>query len=207
MYLLSPNRCHWPIAKVKNKNLNVTEIRDSDFKNAFREIFNFTVGILSGTLTRLQNFRTKFSNFSTLTFWLHLPRKETTKELRWIIILDATKKDVTSFVNTRNLGPTTDLEIPDRMFIYYCLYYVTYHLCYIWIIIYRVWPRVKPHDVVQHLVLPVVHIRLMSTVDLFWSKSIYRASSVNFFQIDSLNRWNVSGRWTCLWSLSHWLTH
>ena len=34
------------IPKVKNYNLNVTEIRDSDFKNAFRGIFNFTVGIL-----------------------------------------------------------------------------------------------------------------------------------------------------------------
>ena len=47
--LLSPNRCHWQIAKVKNYNLNVTEVRDSDFKNAFPEIFNFTVGILEGT--------------------------------------------------------------------------------------------------------------------------------------------------------------
>ena len=44
--LLSPNRCHWQIAKVKNYNLNVTEIRDSDLKNAFPGIFNFTVGIL-----------------------------------------------------------------------------------------------------------------------------------------------------------------
>ena len=31
---------------VKNYNLNVTEVRDSDFKNAFQGIFNFTVGIL-----------------------------------------------------------------------------------------------------------------------------------------------------------------
>ena len=45
-YLLSPNRRHWYIAKVKNYNLNVTEVRDSDFKNAFPGIFNFTVGIL-----------------------------------------------------------------------------------------------------------------------------------------------------------------
>ena len=44
--LLSPNRCHWQIAKVKNYNLNVTEVRDSDYKNAFSEIFNFTAGIL-----------------------------------------------------------------------------------------------------------------------------------------------------------------
>ena len=35
------------MAKVKNYNLNVTEVRDSDFKNAFPGIFNFTVGILS----------------------------------------------------------------------------------------------------------------------------------------------------------------
>ena len=28
------------------QNLNVTEVRDSDFKNAFPGIFNFTVGIL-----------------------------------------------------------------------------------------------------------------------------------------------------------------
>ena len=33
-------------AKVKNYHLNVTEVRDSDFKNAFSGIFNFTVGIL-----------------------------------------------------------------------------------------------------------------------------------------------------------------
>ena len=44
--LLSPNRCYRQIAKVKNYNLNVTEIWDSDFKNAFPGIFNFTVGIL-----------------------------------------------------------------------------------------------------------------------------------------------------------------
>ena len=31
---------------VKNFNLNVTEVQDSDFKNAFHGIFNFTVGIL-----------------------------------------------------------------------------------------------------------------------------------------------------------------
>ena len=35
------------LAKVKNYNLNVTEVRDSDFKNAFPGIFNFTVGILT----------------------------------------------------------------------------------------------------------------------------------------------------------------
>ena len=34
------------MAKVKNYNLNVTVDRDSDFKNAFPGIFNFTVGIL-----------------------------------------------------------------------------------------------------------------------------------------------------------------
>ena len=31
---------------MKNYNLNVTEVLDSDFKNAFLGIFNFTVGIL-----------------------------------------------------------------------------------------------------------------------------------------------------------------
>ena len=46
-YLLSPNRCHWQIAKVKNYKLNVTEVRHSDFKNAFHGIFNFTVGNLN----------------------------------------------------------------------------------------------------------------------------------------------------------------
>ena len=45
-YLLSPNRCQWQIAKVKNYNLNVTEVRDSDLKMLFPGIFNFTVGIL-----------------------------------------------------------------------------------------------------------------------------------------------------------------
>ena len=55
--MFSPDRCHWligyqvidrlsMIAKVKNYNLNVTEVRDSDFKNAFPGIFNLTVGIL-----------------------------------------------------------------------------------------------------------------------------------------------------------------
>ena len=34
------------IAKVKNYNSNVIENRDSDFKNAFSGILNFTVGIL-----------------------------------------------------------------------------------------------------------------------------------------------------------------
>ena len=34
------------LGKVKNYILNVTENRDSDFKNAFPEIFNFTVEIL-----------------------------------------------------------------------------------------------------------------------------------------------------------------
>ena len=40
-YLLSPNRCHWWIAKVKNYNLNVIEVRDSDLKNAFYWNFQF----------------------------------------------------------------------------------------------------------------------------------------------------------------------
>ena len=34
------------VAKVKNHSLNVTDVRDSDFKNAFHRIFNFIVGIL-----------------------------------------------------------------------------------------------------------------------------------------------------------------
>ena len=46
-YLLSPNRCNWQIAKVKNYNLYVTEVLDSTFKKSFPGIFNFTVGILS----------------------------------------------------------------------------------------------------------------------------------------------------------------
>ena len=45
-YLLSPNRCHWQIAKVNNYNLNVTELRDPDFSMLFPGIFNFTVEIL-----------------------------------------------------------------------------------------------------------------------------------------------------------------
>ena len=40
-YLLSPNRCHWWIAKVKNYNLNVTENLDSDFKKCFSRNFQF----------------------------------------------------------------------------------------------------------------------------------------------------------------------
>ena len=37
---------------MKNYNLNVTEVRDPDFKNAFSGIFNFTVGILGSFQTR-----------------------------------------------------------------------------------------------------------------------------------------------------------
>ena len=44
--LLSLNCCHWLIAKVENFNLNVTEVQDWEFKNAFPGILNFTVGIL-----------------------------------------------------------------------------------------------------------------------------------------------------------------
>ena len=44
--LLSPNRCHWQIAKVKNYNLNVTEVLHPTFKKSFPGIFNFTVWIL-----------------------------------------------------------------------------------------------------------------------------------------------------------------
>ena len=40
--------------KVKNYNLNVTEVRDSDFKNAFPGIFNFTVGILISRLPQAE---------------------------------------------------------------------------------------------------------------------------------------------------------
>ena len=48
-YLLSPNRCHWQIVKVKNYNLNVTEVRYPAFLRLFPGIFNFTVGILTYT--------------------------------------------------------------------------------------------------------------------------------------------------------------
>ena len=44
--LLSPNRCHW-YTKVKNYNLNVTEVLDSTLIKSFPGIFNFTVGILT----------------------------------------------------------------------------------------------------------------------------------------------------------------
>ena len=44
--LLSPNRYHWQIAKVKNYNLNVTEVLDPTLKKSFPGIFNFTIGIL-----------------------------------------------------------------------------------------------------------------------------------------------------------------
>ena len=50
--LLSPKCYHWQIAKVKNYNLNVTEILDSDFKNAFPGIFNFTAGNLISVFLR-----------------------------------------------------------------------------------------------------------------------------------------------------------
>ena len=38
---LSPNHCHWQIAKVKNYNFNVTEARNSDFKKCFSRNFQF----------------------------------------------------------------------------------------------------------------------------------------------------------------------
>ena len=38
-------------------NLNETEVRDSDFKNAFPGIFDFTVGILPETLSDLVVFK------------------------------------------------------------------------------------------------------------------------------------------------------
>ena len=36
--------------KVKNYNLNVTEVRYPDFKKRFHGIFNFTIGILTRVL-------------------------------------------------------------------------------------------------------------------------------------------------------------
>ena len=56
--MLFSNLLKWNLSKVKNYNLNVTEVRDSDFKNAFPGIFNFTVGILiwwSGSKSRSLN--------------------------------------------------------------------------------------------------------------------------------------------------------
>ena len=44
--LLSPNRCHLQIAKVKNYNLNVLEVPYPALPMLFLGIFNFTVGIL-----------------------------------------------------------------------------------------------------------------------------------------------------------------
>ena len=68
--LPSPNRCHWYIAKVKNYNLNVKEFRDSDFKNAFLGIFNFTVGILVPTSYQVRHLNAgPFSNTSTVTMF------------------------------------------------------------------------------------------------------------------------------------------
>ena len=52
----TPNGCHWWIVKVKNYNLNVTEVRDSDLKNAFPVILNFTVGIVVDLDRFLKNF-------------------------------------------------------------------------------------------------------------------------------------------------------
>ena len=49
-YLLSPNRCNWEIAKVKNYNRYVTEVLDSTSKKNFPGIFNFTVRILTWSL-------------------------------------------------------------------------------------------------------------------------------------------------------------
>ena len=39
-------------------DLNVTEILDSDFKNAFPGIFNFTVGILTHRVARIHKVAT-----------------------------------------------------------------------------------------------------------------------------------------------------
>ena len=54
-------------AKVKNYNLNVTEVRDSDFKNTFPGIFNFTVGILLTTyLCCVKSFSVFETDFSSV---------------------------------------------------------------------------------------------------------------------------------------------
>ena len=57
------NRYQCWIDKVKNYNLNVTEIRDSDFKNAFPGIFNFIVGILVHFLIPKPQKMIVFQNF------------------------------------------------------------------------------------------------------------------------------------------------
>ena len=53
--------------QVKNYNLNVTEVRDSDLKNAFPGIFNFTIGILC----RNQNYLDDMYKITVLD-WLSL---------------------------------------------------------------------------------------------------------------------------------------
>ena len=67
-FVLRPNSCHRWIAKVKNYNFNVPEVRDSDFKNAFPGIFNFTVEILFISFNLLYdvtifNIRVEISHF------------------------------------------------------------------------------------------------------------------------------------------------
>ena len=60
--LLSSNRCNWSIDKVKNYNLNVTEVRYPAFPMPFPGIFNFTVGIL-GFIPILIRLRPRMSDF------------------------------------------------------------------------------------------------------------------------------------------------
>ena len=65
--------------------MNVTEVRDSDFENAFPGIFNFTVGILS------QNFRLRFLELFGFEFlsvkseqeprWEKVPKGEEVKHM------------------------------------------------------------------------------------------------------------------------------
>ena len=52
--------------KVKNYNLNVTEVRDSDFKNAFPGIFNFTVGILKCLLSSAWKWKMSYTKKTKL---------------------------------------------------------------------------------------------------------------------------------------------
>ena len=54
-------RCHWQIAHVINYNLNVTEFRDLDFKNAFSE---FSISP-SGSYLKKQYWRTNMRSILT----------------------------------------------------------------------------------------------------------------------------------------------
>ena len=111
----------WWTGKVKNYNLNVTEILDSDFKNAFPGIFNFTVGILdSREGDELSNpiFSSRVYSHPYIKIWLYcVTPQEILRTLKsfpgWLVVLQRTALKIDAFSDVQSHGfhqSTTHLE-------------------------------------------------------------------------------------------------